>query len=68
MPKSPTPPDNKEKPEDEHMKDGEEGEKEVDEIATEIAQETITQVPKKPRSKRTSGEYLPPFMGYAKDT
>ncbi|KAH9300522.1 hypothetical protein KI387_012105, partial [Taxus chinensis] len=55
--------------------DGKEGGKEADEIATKTTQDTTAQVPnleaeipKQPRSKRTSGEYVPLVMGYAKDT
>ncbi|KAH9287510.1 hypothetical protein KI387_031627, partial [Taxus chinensis] len=46
-----------------------------DETVQETAQGTAeqapnldTQIPKGPRSKRTSGEYVPSVMGYTEDT
>ncbi|KAH9332157.1 hypothetical protein KI387_044301, partial [Taxus chinensis] len=74
VPNSPTPPENIEDQKDEEMQEGEEEEKGTHEIATLTAQDVETQVPnlearvlKKPRSRRTRGEHIPPAMGYAED-
>ncbi|KAH9331391.1 hypothetical protein KI387_003499, partial [Taxus chinensis] len=73
-PNSPTPLGNVEEQKDEEMKDREEEDKGTNETTTKTTQDIETQVPnleaqvpKQPRSRRTSGEHIPPAMGYAED-
>ncbi|KAH9314807.1 hypothetical protein KI387_023434, partial [Taxus chinensis] len=77
---SPTPleqedePHNEEEKKDKEMKDKEEKEKETSGSAHVTSQDVMGQapnleatIPKGPRLKRTSGEHIPPAMGYVED-